>query len=411
MDIKQLLNTVHQIYLESDTDSISNEQLYSLVSERCGIDAEELTRRSEIGVKKEKHCVIKRKIRWYQQTLKMLNVIERVDGERGVWRLAKANKGKLHEAPGGIHLLAFSTALGVGLWADSRSVFSNGIHDPIHLVMTSPPFPLRVSRRYGNEPEKAWVSWLIEMMEPLVKQLAPGGSIVLELSNDIFEHKSPSRSLYLERMVLAMHDDLGLSLMDRIPWVNTSKPPTPTIWACRERVQLCAGWEPIYWFTNDPSQVYADNRRVLQPHTEAHQKFLLAGNQRVASYGDGAYRLRAEKSFSNQTAGRIPKNVYQRGHRCSDTLELRRHAQALELPCHSAVFPTWLPEQVIQFLTEPGQLVVDPFAGWFKTALAAERHGRRWFCVERVLEHVRVALEMFRRSAGFWSNPDLIRGC
>ena len=89
--------------------------------------------------------------------------------------------------------------------------------------------------------------------------------------------------------------------------------------------------------------------------------------------------------------------------------ELRRHAKALGLPAHSAVFPTALPDQLIRFLTEPGQLVVDLFAGWFKVALAAERAGRRWICVEKVLEHVRVAMEAFRGSQGYYANPYFLR--
>lgn len=77
--------------------------------------------------------------------------------------------------------------------------------------------------------------------------------------------------------------------------------------------------EPVYWFTNDPDRVRSDNRRVLIPHTEKHQKLMAqGGDNRVVSYGDGAYRLRGN-AFSNVTEGRIPKNVIQRGHRCADT--------------------------------------------------------------------------------------------
>jgi len=36
----------------------------------------------------------------------------------------------------------------------------------------------------------------------------------------------------------------------------------------------------------------------------------------------------------------------------------------------------------VQFLTEPGDLVVDPFAGSNTTGAVAEALGRRWFCVE-----------------------------
>ncbi len=271
--------------------------------------------------------------------------------------------------------------------------------------MTFPPFPLRIQRGYGNVDEAKWVDFITQALEPIVKNLVPGGSVVLNVSNDIFEAKNPSRSLYVERMVLALHDRLGLSLMDRWPWINLSKPPSPTHWACVNRYQLCAGWEPVYWFTNDPDRVRSDNRRVLIPHTEKHQKLMAqGGDSRVVSYGDGAYRLRGN-AFSNVTEGRIPKNVIQRGHRCADTLELRKIAIELGLPPHPAMFPTDIPEMAIRFLTEEGDLVVDPFSGSNKSGLAAERNNRRWIACDIILEYIRTQAEMFTGFDGFWMNP------
>jgi hypothetical protein len=173
--------------------------------------------------------------------------------------------------------------------------------------VTSPPYPLRVTRGYGNVQEMQWVDFITQTLEPIAKNLVPGGSVVLNVSNDIFESKRPSRSMYLERMVLALHDRLRLSLMDQWPWINTSKPPSPTQWTCVNRVQLCSGWEPVYCFTNDPSCVRSDNRRVLLPHIDAHQSLMdSGGDRRVVSYGDGAYRLRGN-AFGKQTEERIPK--------------------------------------------------------------------------------------------------------
>ncbi|EPU1978668.1 DNA methyltransferase [Escherichia coli] len=400
------LGLVKTIY-EEFGGNISNEELYERVAAKAGISSDVLNQLSEVGEAKTRHSLVKRKIRWYQQALKMMGVIERVD--RGVWKVVEPTKAGLHEADPDLCLLGFSTALGVGLWGDSRTAFSDGLGEPIHLVITSPPYPLQRPRNYGNQPERAWVDWLLEMLEPIVRQLAPGGSLVINLSNDIFQPNSPARSTYVERLTLALQDDLKLYLMDRLPWINRSKAPGPTKWACVERVQLCVGWEPVLWFTNDPHRVFSDNRRVLEPHTSSHLRFLTQGNQRVTSYGDGAFQLRGDRSYARVTEGKIPKNIIERGHTCADTLQLRRHAKALGLPAHSAVFPTALPDQLIRFLTEPGQLVVDLFAGWFKVALAAERAGRRWICVEKVLEHVRVAMEAFRGQPGYYANPYFIR--
>ncbi|WHR54465.1 MULTISPECIES: DNA-methyltransferase [Vibrio] len=320
--------------------------------------------------------------------------------------MANKNKKGLHEAMGEVKLVAYSTNLGIAIWGNSKKVFTE-LGEPIHLCVTSPPYPLKIERGYGNVSEQAWVDFITESLEPIVENLVPGGSVVLNVSNDIFESKRPSRSTYLERMVLALNDRLGLSLMDRWPWINTSKPPAPTQWACVNRMQLCSAWEPVYWFTNDPDRVRSDNRRVLVEHTEQHKKLLeQGGDSRIATYGDGAYRLRGN-AFSNKTQGKIPKNIIQRGHRCADTSAVRKIAKELGLPPHPAMFPTDIPSFAIEFLTNEDELVVDLFSGSNKTGLAAERAGRRWVACDLILEYVRTQAELFSSFAGFWMNPAL----
>jgi site-specific DNA-methyltransferase (cytosine-N4-specific) len=49
---------------------------------------------------------------------------------------------------------------------------------------------------------------------------------------------------------------------------------------------------------------------------------------------------------------------------------------------HPARMPIGLAEFFIKFLTEPGDLVLDPFGGSNTTGAAAERLGRRWITIE-----------------------------
>ena len=388
--IQLSLFDIQAIYQDAPGNALSNECVYSQLATRKGMTKDFFDSTLPIGKTESPHSPLKRKVRWFQQTLKHLGIIEQVG--RGVWKLSQVENG-LHVIPANLTILAYSTKLGVTLWSNA-SVFTS-ISEPIHLCVTSPPYPLKKARQYGNVAENEWVSFLCASLEPIIKNMVAGGSIVLNVTNDIFESKSPARSLYLERLILALHDNLGLHLMDRIPWVNDSKPPAPTHWACIKRVQLAVSWEPVLWFTNDPSQVRSDNRRVLLPHTDKHQKLISGGGeQRVANYGNGAYRVNVG-SFSNQTEGKIPKNRLLLGHSCKDTRSIRREAKQMGLPPHPAMFPTSLPEFFIRFLTEENELVVDPFAGAFKTCIAAERLGRRWIGTERVLEYIEQSKVLF----------------
>ena len=54
---------------------LSNEELYESVAEIAGIPQSALSEQSEIGKARVKRSKLKRKIRWYQQTLKTLNLL------------------------------------------------------------------------------------------------------------------------------------------------------------------------------------------------------------------------------------------------------------------------------------------------------------------------------------------------
>ena len=60
----------------------------------------------------------------------------------------------------------------------------------------------------------------------------------------------------------------------------------------------------------------------------------------------------------------------------------------LGLKAHPAGFPSKLPEFFIRFLTDPGDLVVDIFAGSNTTRFVAERELRYWLAFESELDYI-----------------------
>jgi len=50
---------------------------------------------------------------------------------------------------------------------------------------------------------------------------------------------------------------------------------------------------------------------------------------------------------------------------------------------HPAPFPVQIAHDHIISWSKPGDLILDPFGGSGTTAVAAERTGRRWMCIER----------------------------
>jgi DNA modification methylase len=392
----------HMLGAYADTaESLSNDALYRSLSDRAGIAAEDWRRRINLGPGHRAHSELKRRVRWYQQTLRELGIIERDPARgRGFWRLTPKGRDQLTPAKPKKVLLGFSTDLGVALWAAAGDVFS-AIDEPIVLCLTSPPYPLAAPRAYGNPNAIEYVDWVCRLLEPIAKHLVPGGSLCLNVSNDIFEPGSPARSLYRERLVIALCERLGLAKLDEFIWHNPTKAPGPTRWASITRQQLNVAWEPVYWFTNAPALVRADNRRVLQCHAKRHLDLMrVGGEKRTANNGDGAYRL-YPGSYGNATPGRIPRNVLSFPHRCASKDAAARAAKAQGLPVHAATMPLPLARFLVDFLTEPGDLVVDPCAGWLTTALAAEDAGCRWLCTEQMGEYVLGASNRFTSAPGF----------
>lgn len=387
-----LLEHVKAAYADEQAP-LSQEELYERVTRSAALSREEVDKREPVGNDQKCYSLLKRQVRWHQQTLKQAGLIQPTS-KRGQWELTGKGKIRLRKVKPKATVMAFSTKLGAALWSLSDDVFSS-INAPITLCLTSPPYPLRNQRAYGNPSLDEYVEFVVESMRPIAKNLERGGSVCLNISNDIFEPGTPARSLYRERLVLALASELGLWKMDEIIWENPTKPPSPTYWASITRQQLNATFEPIYWFSNDPVNCKASNRRVLQPHTDKHQAFIDSGGVKKAdSHSDGAYRKRPG-AWSNPTAGRIPRNVLRFPHACKSQRQYKAAARELSLPAHGAPFPIALAIFLIQFLSEENDLVVDPFGGSFTTGLAAEMNNRRWLLTECMWEYVRGAGERF----------------
>lgn len=403
MDNSSLLSHVMQAYVQAD-GPIDNDTLYAKVAASAQLSLNLFEEKVPVGRANAPVNLLKRKIRWHQQSLRDANVITRVTDKRGVWSLAQPESKDLSRINDGMCVLGFSTKLGIAIIGSCKDFFS-GYNEPIHAIITSPPYALAQPRAYGNPPLSEYIDWICEHLEPVLKNLVDGGSIALNISNDIFMAKSPARSTYVERLVIALEDRFGLCLLDRLIWNNPSKPPGPIAWASKQRVQLNATYEPIYVFTNNPHKVLSDNRRVLQPHSEAQAKLIAKGGEaRNAIYGDGAYRVR-EGSFGRDTAGRIPRNILTYSHMSTQHRAYREACRAEGLPTHAAMMPYALAKFLVEFLTETGQRVADLFAGSMTTAQACEDASRQWVATDRVLEYVKGGASRFRSADGFELAP------
>src|SRR5262245_33430876 len=108
--------------------------------------------------------------------------------------------------------------------------------------------------------------------------------------------------------------------------------------------------------------------------------------------------------FRRDNGGAIPPNLLEVPNTVSGDNYLRR-CKAEGLPIHPARFPAGVPEFFVRFLTEPGQLVLDPFAGSNVTGHVAERLKRQWIAVELSADYVAGSRLRFEDDAVSSSTP------
>ncbi len=111
-----------------------------------------------------------------------------------------------------------------------------------------------------------------------------------------------------------------------------------------------------------------------------------------------------KNSWSRDNGGAIAGNVIRSGNASANDAYARA-CRAAGLKPHPARMPSKVAEFVINFLTEPGDLVFDPFFGSGTTGAAAEKLCRHWFGTERSLDYLAGAALRFTQSRGFKYSP------
>jgi site-specific DNA-methyltransferase (cytosine-N4-specific) len=299
------------------------------------------------------------------------------------WEITAKGRTALREAKPGVVITIYESNTGVALWADCRDAFSHVAPGTVQAIITSPPYSLLRQKDYGNFQGTEYVDWLTDLAAGWKKVLADDGSLFLNLG-DCWEKGHPSLSLYAERVLLRLVDDLGFRLAQRFEWHNPSKMPAPAEWVCVKRVRVKSSLEKIYWLSKGDFHPYADNRGVLTPYSDSMRRRIATGGEKSASRPSG--HTRRDGAFGVDMGGAIPGNLLIAANTESNSAYQTACRQA-GLPIHPARFPSLLPEHFINLATRPNDIVADPFGGSFTTAAAAQKLGRKFITCEKSLTY------------------------
>lgn len=281
-----------------------------------------------------------------------------------------------------ISAAAYRTELGIAFNSDLEnflaSVEGRALRGKVKLLFTSPPFPLRAKKAYGNLQGSEYVEWLSNLMTHATEVLAPDGSLVIEIGN-AWDHGQPTMSLLPLQTLLAIVEKSGFSVCQQFICHNPTRLPGPAQWVTVNRWRVKDSYTHVWWLAKDPRTI-ADNRRVLEEYSPSMKRLIRTKKYNAGKRPSG--HDVSEQTFSVDHGGAIPSNVLSYSNSTDDT-KYREWCKSLEVPLHPARMQKKLPEFFIRFLTDPGDLVMDCFAGSNTTGHVAEVENRRWVGVER----------------------------
>lgn len=225
------------------------------------------------------------------------------------------------------------------------------------LIITSPPY--NIGKAYETQLD---LDEYIEQQRLTIKAcvdiLAENGSICWQVGNYI-NGKGLNKEVFpLDMVLYPIFKSFGLKLKNRIVWTFGH--------GLHEKHRFSGRHETILWFVKSDNYIFnLDPVRIPQKYP-----------------GKKAFRGKNKGKLSGNPQGKNPSDVWDMPNVKSNHIEKTEH------PCQ---FPVALAERFILALTNPGDLVLDPYLGAGTTAAAAIKSKRRAAGSDTELDYLNIA--------------------
>lgn len=283
----------------------------------------------------------------------------------------------------------YRTSLGSMYHGDSLGyLFHTAPAKGVDLIMTSPPFGLVRKKSYGNEDADRYCDWFRPFAEGFKRVLKDTGSLVIDIGGAWIPGQ-PTRSLYHFKLLIMLCEEYGFHLCQEHYWWNPAKLPSPAEWVNVRRVRVKDAVNTVWWLSLTPWPK-VNNRRVLAPYSDSMRGLLKNGY--TAKLRPSGHAI--SDKFRKDNGGAVPPNLLAIANTESNG-RYQDYCRENGIDIHPARFPSLLPEYFIRMLTDPGDLVVDPFGGSCVTGSVSEALRRRWACCEMSEEYLNGAISRF----------------
>jgi DNA modification methylase len=285
----------------------------------------------------------------------------------------------------------YETDLGIAVVGDSLDVLKAMPSSSVNLVVTSPPYALHFKKEYGNADKHEYVDWLLPIASEILRVLKDDGSFVLNIGGS-YNPGTPTRSIYHYKLLVALVEQVGFHLAQEFFWYNPAKMPMPAEWVTVRRIRVKDSVEYVWWLSKT-AWPKACNLTVLRPYSKDMIRLNARKVRETVRPSGHVIRSGFDKMHAG---GSIPPNVIEEevptamlkcGNNSANDQYTTRCKEA-GVKIHPARFPAALPDFFVRMLTEPADIVIDPFAGSNTTGKVAEQLGRRWVAIDLSTEYL-----------------------
>lgn len=241
-------------------------------------------------------------------------------------------------------------------WGDALDVMLNCIPDlSVDLIFADPPY--NIGKRFSKfvdrwESERSYAEWCHKWIDLCIKKLKPNGTLYVMSSTQGI----PYIDLYLRER---------LFILSRIVWHYDSS-------GVQAKNYFGSLYEPILHCVKDRRN-YTFNSGDIQIEAKTGAKRKLID-----------YRKATPQLYSSK---KVPGNVW---------YFPRVRYRMPEYENHPSQKPESLMERIIRASSDPGNTVLDPFAGTFTTCAVAQRLGRYAIGIELQEEYLQIGLRRLR---------------
>lgn len=265
--------------------------------------------------------------------------------------------------------VGWSDLLGRILCGDNTEVLSGFPAECVDLVVTSPPYD--DLRTYGGH------SWNFETLAAqLVRVLKPGGVIVWVVADATVNGSETGTSM---RQALHFMDVCGLNLHDTMTYEKHNAPPTGN-------GRYYQAWEYMFVLSKGKPKTF---NAIFEPRRN------VCNDKRT-------HRV---KAFQRDVNGEMEKKEYTiranvpRRNVWSYLVGGGNSAEEMSAHEHPAIFPISLAKDHITSWSNPGDVVLDPFAGSGTTLKAAKELGRQYIGIEINPDYVEIIKNRLKQDA------------